>query len=194
MVSQASTGAEAIQQFREHRPDITLMDLRLPGLSGIDALIAIRAEFPNARILILTTFDGDVEVHRALQAGACGYLLKTAPPGEVIDAIRQVHAGNKRVQTALLEQIAEHIGEDELSARETEVLKLIVAGHRNRDIGERLFISEETVKVHLKHIKENLGAKDRTHAVVLAERRGIIRVDSDPFLKAPAASNPDAGR
>jgi DNA-binding NarL/FixJ family response regulator len=184
-VSQASNGPEAIRQYRDHRPDITLMDLRMPGLSGIDAMMAIRSEFPDARIIILTTFDGDVEVHRALRAGACGYLLKSTPPSELVEAIRQVHAGNKRVQPELATQVAEHMGEDGLSAREIEVLEQVVAGHRNREIGKRLFISEETVKVHLKHIMEKLGAKDRTHAAAIANRRGIVRFDSDVSGKAP---------
>ena len=185
LVAEASNGHEAIQGFREHRPDITLMDLRLPGLSGIDAMIAIRSEFPDARIVILTTFDGDVEVQRALRAGACGYLLKSTPPNELVEAIRQVYAGNKRVQPELAMQVAEHMGEDGLSAREIEVLEQVVAGQRNREIGKRLFISEETVKIHLKHIMEKLGAKDRTHAAAIANRRGIVRFDSDVSQKAP---------
>jgi DNA-binding NarL/FixJ family response regulator len=151
------------------------MDLRLPGQSGIDAMMAIRADFTNARIIILTTFDGDVEVQRALEAGACGYFLKSMPPNELVEAIRQVHAGNKRVQTELAAQLAEHMGEEGLTARETQVLEQMVAGHRNREIGKRLFISEETVKVHLKHIMEKLAARDRTHAVAIADRRGIVR-------------------
>ena len=179
LVSQASSGPEAIQHYRQHRPDITLMEIRLPGMNGIEALMAIRAEFPKARVVILSAFDGDVEVTRALQAGACGYFLKTTPPDELVDAIRQVHAGKKKVQTALLKQMAEHMGENGLSARESEVLQLVAAGHRNRDIGKLLFISEETVKAHLRHIMEKLGARDRTHAVVLADRRGIVRLDSD---------------
>jgi len=193
VISQASSGPEAIQQFREHRPDITLMDLRLPGMSGIDALIAIRAEFPDARVVVLTTFGGDVEVQRALQAGACGYFLKSAPPNELVEAIRQIHAGKKRVQTDLAAQLAEHMGEDALSAREIEVLEQVVAGRRNREIGEKLFISEETVKVHLKHIMEKLGARDRTHAVAIAERRGIIRLDSDASPKGSSASKRASG-
>jgi DNA-binding NarL/FixJ family response regulator len=193
VISQASSGPEAIQQFREHRPDITLMDLRLPGMSGIDALIAIRAEFAGARVVVLTTFGGDVEVQRALQAGACGYFLKSASPNELLEAIRQIHAGKKRVQTDLAAQLAEHMGEDALSAREIEVLEQVVAGLRNREIGGRLFISEETVKVHLKHIMEKLGARDRTHAVAIAERRGIIRLDSDSSPKESAASKRASG-
>lgn len=186
LVSEASSGPEAIQYYRQHRPDVTLMEIRLPGMNGIEALIAIRAEFPKARVVILTTFDGDVDVQRALQAGACGYFLKTTPPDELLEAIRQVHAGNKRIQTHLIEQIAEHMGDEQLTAREVEVLEEVVTGHGNREIGQRLFISEDTVKVHMKHILEKLGAKGRTHAVVLAERRGIIRLDSDGEPEATA--------
>ena len=175
LVSQASTGTEAIQQYREHRPDVTLMDLRLPDLSGIDAMIAIRAQFAEARIIMLTTFEGDVEIQRALEAGARGYLLKNMPPSELVDVIRQVHAGKKRIPPEVASHLAEHMGEEELTNREVEVVREVVAGHRNREIGERLFISEETVKVHLKHIMEKLGAKDRTQAVAVAVRRGIIQ-------------------
>lgn len=175
LVSQASTGTEAIQQYREHRPDVTLMDLRLPDLSGIDAMIAIRAQFAEARIIMLTTFEGDVEIQRALEAGARGYLLKNMPPSDLVDVIRQVHAGKKRIPPEVASHLAEHMGEEELTNREVEVLREVVAGHRNREIGERLFISEETVKVHLKHIMEKLGAKDRTQAVAVAVRRGIIQ-------------------
>jgi DNA-binding NarL/FixJ family response regulator len=192
-VAQASSGPEAIRQYRDHRPDITLMDLRMPGLCGIDTMMAIRSEFPDARIVILTTFEGDVEVQRALRAGACGYLLKSTPPNELVEAIRQVYAGNKRVQPELATQMAEHMGEDGLSAREIEVLEQVVAGHRNREIGKRLFISEDTVKLHLKHIMEKLGAKDRTHAAAIANRRGIVRFDSDVSQKAAAASNRASG-
>lgn len=176
MVSQASNGAEAIQMHRQHRPDVTLMDLRLPGLSGIDTMLAIRAEFPDARVIILTTFEGDVEIQRALQAGARGYLLKSTPPGELVEAIREVHAGKKRVAPEIAAQIAEHMGSERLSAREIEVLREVVHGNRNRGIAERLFISEETVKVHLKHIIDKLGANDRTQAIAIAVRRGIIHL------------------
>jgi len=176
MVSQASDGTEAIQKFRELRPDVTLMDLRMPGLSGIDAMIAIRSEFADARIIMLTTFEGDVEIQRALEAGARGYLLKNMPPNELVDVIRHVHAGKKRVPAEVAAQLAEHMGGENLTNREREVLQEVVAGHRNRDIGARLFISEETVKVHLKHIMEKLGARDRTQAVSIAVRRGIIRL------------------
>jgi DNA-binding NarL/FixJ family response regulator len=175
LVSQASSGAEAIQQYREHRPDITLMDLRLPDLSGIDALLAIRAEFPNARIIMLTTFEGDVEIQRALEAGARGYLLKNMPPAELVEAIRHVHAGKKRVPPSVAAQLAEHMGDEDLTAREIDVLRLLGGGNRNRDIADLLFISEETVKVHIKHIMDKLGAKDRTQAIAIAVRRGIIQ-------------------
>jgi DNA-binding NarL/FixJ family response regulator len=176
LVSQASTVQEAIQQYREHRPDITLMETQLADLGGIEALIAIRAEFPAARIIFLTSSDGDVDVLRALKAGASGYLLKNTPPTELLREIRKVHSGQKVVQAELAAKLAEHMGEDTLSAREVEVLALVAAGNRNRDIGEQLFISEETVKVHLRHIREKLGAKDRTEAIAIAVRRGIIRL------------------
>ncbi|HWZ29917.1 MAG TPA: response regulator transcription factor [Bryobacteraceae bacterium] len=176
LVSQASTAQEAIQQYREHRPDIALMETRLPDLSGIEALIAIRAEFPAARIMVLTTCDGDVDVQRALKAGASGYLLKNTPPSELLQEIRKVHSGQKVVQAELVAKLAEHMGEDPLSAREVEVLALVAAGNRNRDIGEQLYIAEETVKVHLRHILEKVGAKDRTEAIAIALRRGIIRL------------------
>jgi len=176
LVSQASSGTDAIQQYRTHQPDVTLMDLRLPDLSGIDAMIAIRAEFHEARIIMLTTFEGDVEIQRALAAGARGYLLKNMPPRELADVIRQVHAGKKRIPPEVAAQLAEHMGDEELTAREVEVLQQVAGGNRNRDIAELLFISEETVKVHLKHIMDKLGAKDRTQAIAIAVRRGIIRL------------------
>jgi DNA-binding NarL/FixJ family response regulator len=176
LVSQASTVQEAIQQYRQHQPDITLMETRLPDLGGIEALIAIRAEFPAARIMILTASDGDVDVKRALKAGASGYLLKSTPPSVLLREIRKVHSGQKVIQAELAAKLAEHIGEDTLSAREVEVLALVAAGNRNRAIGEQLRISEETVKVHLRHICDKLGAKDRTQAIAIAVRRGIIRL------------------
>ncbi|PWU07857.1 MAG: DNA-binding response regulator [Terriglobia bacterium] len=176
LISQASSGTEAIQRYREHQPDVTLMDLRLPDLSGIDAMIAIRTEFPEARIIMLTTFEGDVEIHRALQAGARAYLLKNMPPSEIVDVIRQVRAGKKRVPPEIAAQLAEHMGDDELTAREVEVLRKVAGGNRNRDIADLLFISEETVKVHVKHIMDKLGAKDRTQAIAIAVRRGIIEL------------------
>ncbi len=175
LIAHASSGIDAVRLYRQHRPDITLMDVRLPGLSGIDATIEICAEFPDARIIMLTTFDGDVEVQRALKAGARGYFLKSLPPDELIKAIRDVHVGKKRIQTELAARMAEHMGEDRVTAREIQVLECVAAGRRNREIGERLFISEETVKVHLKRIMLKLGARDRTHAVTIANRRGVVR-------------------
>jgi DNA-binding NarL/FixJ family response regulator len=174
LVAEAANGAEAIAQFRRLRPDVTLMDLRLPDISGIDALIAIRSEFPEARVVMLTTFEGDAEIQRALRAGARGYLLKSMTPGELTVGIREVNAGGKRIPAAVAAQIAEHIGEELLTAREIEVLDEIAGGNRNRDIAERLCITEETVKVHVKHLIEKLGAKHRTEAVAIAVRRGII--------------------
>jgi DNA-binding NarL/FixJ family response regulator len=176
MVAQASTGREAIPLFREHRPDVTLMDLRLPDISGIDALSAIRAEFPDARIVVLTTFEGDVEIHRALAAGARAYVLKNMPPRELTEVIRQVHAGKKRIPSEIAARLAEHYTEDALTPREVDVLQHVAGGNRNRDIAGRLSISEETVKVHIKHIMEKLGAQDRTEAVTIAVRRGIIQL------------------
>jgi DNA-binding NarL/FixJ family response regulator len=176
LVADAASGSEALQKFREHRPDITLMDLRLPDTSGIDVMIAIRAEFAEARIIMLTTFEGDVEIHRALEAGARGYLLKNMPPRELVEVIRQVHLGKKRVPAEVASHLAEHLSDEALTAREIDVLRHIASGNRNRDIGERLFISEETVKVHVKHIMEKLGATDRTQAVAIAVRRGIIQL------------------
>ena len=176
LVAEAGNGREALRQFREHRPDVTLLDLRLPDMSGIDALIAIRSEFPGARVLIFTTFEGDAEIQRALEAGARGYLLKTMPPADLIDAIRQVHAGKKRIPPEIAAQLAEHASDEDLTGRELEVLREVAGGSRNHEIASRLFISEETVKVHVKHIMEKLGANDRTQAVAVAIRRGIIQL------------------
>jgi DNA-binding NarL/FixJ family response regulator len=176
LVSQASTLQEAIQQYREHRPDIMLMETLLPDLGGMEALIAIRAEFPAARIVVLTTCDGDVDVQRALKAGASGYLLKDTPPSELLEQIRKVHSGQKVVQAELAAKLAEHVGAGTLSAREVEVLALVAAGNRDRYIGEQLGIAEETVKKHLRHIREKVGAKDRMEAIAIAVRRGIIRL------------------
>lgn len=176
LVGEASSGREAIQMFRELRPDITLMDLRLTDMSGIDAMIAIRAEFPEARIIMLTTFEGDVEVQRALQAGARSYLLKSMPPKDLTETIRQVHVGKKHIPPQIASHLAEHLGDEALSTREIEVLRHVAGGNRNREIAELLFISEETVKVHIKHIMEKLGASDRTQAVSIAVRRGIMQL------------------
>jgi DNA-binding NarL/FixJ family response regulator len=176
LVAQASNAQEGIQQFRKHRPDVTLMDLRLPDKSGIDAMIDVRSEFPEARIIMLTTFEGDVEIQRALEAGARGYMLKSMPPKDLVEVIRQVHAGKKRIPPQLAAQLAEHLSDEDLTAREIEVLSQIAGGNRNRDIAEKLFITEETVKVHIKHIMEKLGASDRTQAVAIGLRRGIIEL------------------
>jgi DNA-binding NarL/FixJ family response regulator len=176
LVSQASSGTEAIQQYRQFRPDVTLMDLRLPDLSGIDAMIAIREQFPDARIVMLTTFEGDVEVHRALVAGARGYLLKNMPPSEIVQVIRQVHAGKKSVPAEVAATLAEHMSDETLTPREIDVLRQVAGGNRNKDIADLLFISEETVKVHIKHVMEKLGARDRTQAITIAVRRGIIQL------------------
>jgi DNA-binding NarL/FixJ family response regulator len=176
LVAEAGNGGEALQQFRKYHPDVTLMDLRLPDISGIDALIAIRAEFDEAKVVMLTTYEGDVEIQRSLEAGARGYLLKSMPPKEMVEAIRQVHQGKKRIPAELAAQLAEHLGDEALTPREIEVLERIAGGNRNRDIAEQLFISEETVKVHIKHLMEKLGAADRTQAVAIAVRRGIIQL------------------
>jgi DNA-binding NarL/FixJ family response regulator len=176
MIAQASNGHDAIQQFRDHRPDVTLMDLRLPDISGIDAIIAIRNEFSDARIVVLTTFEGDVEIQRALAAGARGYILKTMPPRDLAGVVRQVHAGKKRIPSEVASRLAEHVGDEPLTDREKDVLEHVAGGNRNREIAELLFISEDTVKVHVKHIMEKLGASDRTDAVAIAVRRGIIQL------------------
>jgi len=176
LVGEASNGREAIQNFRDHQPHVTLMDLRLPDMSGIDTMIAIRNEFPDARIIMLTTFEGDVEIQRSLAAGARGYMLKSMPPKELVEVIRLVHAGKKRIPPEIASQLAEHFSDESLTTREVEVLEQIASGNRNRDIAEHLFISEDTVKVHVKHIMEKLGASDRTQAVAIGIRRGIIQL------------------
>lgn len=176
VVAQAASGAEAIRQFREHRPDVTLLDLRLPDISGIDVLIAIRAEFCDAKVLVFTTATGDVEIQRALKAGARGYILKSMSPPEMTEAIRQVYHGKKYVPPEVASQIAEHMGEPELTSRELEVLRHLAGGNRNRDIGDLLFVSEETIKAHVKNIMEKLGASDRTEAIAIAVRRGIMQL------------------
>jgi DNA-binding NarL/FixJ family response regulator len=176
LVAEAANGREAIQRFRETKPDVTLMDLRLPDMSGIEAMTAIRSEFPDARIIILTTFAGDVEIQRALTQGARAYVLKSMPPKELVEVIRQVHAGKKRIPPEIAAHLAEHYSDEALTAREIEVLKQVAGGNRNRDIANKLFITEETVKVHIKHIMEKLGATDRTQAVAIGVRRGIIQL------------------
>jgi DNA-binding NarL/FixJ family response regulator len=176
LVATAATGRAAIEEFRKHQPDVTLMDLRLPDMSGISAVASIRTAFPDARIVMLTTFEGDVEIQRALAAGVRGYLLKSAPLEEIVKAIRKVHSGRKHLPSEVAEHLAEHFGSDSLTKREVEVLKRIAEGDRNRDIAERLSISEETVKVHIKRIMYKLGAKDRTQAVAIGIRRGVIHI------------------
>ena len=176
LVAEASNGSDAIRKFGEYKPDVTLMDLRLPDMSGVESLIAIRKESPEARIVMLTTFEGDVEAQRALEAGARAYLLKSMPPDDLVEVIRQVHAGKKKIPSEIAARLAEHLSDESLTDREVEVLKQVAGGNRNRDIAERLFISEETVKVHIKHIMEKLGANDRTQAVAIAVRRGIIHL------------------
>jgi DNA-binding NarL/FixJ family response regulator len=172
----APNGKEGIKAFRALRPDVTLMDLRLPDLSGLDVMIAIRSEFPEAHVIVLTTFEGDVEVQRALKAGARGFMLKSMPPQQMVEAIRHVHAGKKWVPPEIAAGLAEHLGDEVLSPREMDVLQQIAAGNRNRDIAAKLFIAEETVKVHIKHIMEKLHANDRTQSVTIAARRGIIQL------------------
>ena len=174
LVAHASSGQEAIRRYREHMPDVTLMDLSLPDMSGIEAMIAIRKEFPKAGIVVFTTIEGDVEIRRAFAAGARSYMLKSTLPNDLAETIRQVYAGKKSVPPEVAVRIAEHLDEDPLTEREVEVLKLAMTGNRNRDIADRLFISEETVKAHMKHILDKLGASDRTQAVTIAAKRGII--------------------
>jgi DNA-binding NarL/FixJ family response regulator len=176
MVAEAASGRDALALFRDHRPDVTLMDLRLPDMSGIEATIAIRAEFHDARIIVLTTFEGDAEIQRALQAGAMGYMLKSMPPRELVAGIRQVHAGRKCLPPQVLSSLAQHLGEEPLTPREIDVLRSLAGGGGNREIAQALFISEETVKVHVRHILEKLGAADRTEAVTIALRRGVIEL------------------
>jgi DNA-binding NarL/FixJ family response regulator len=176
IVAEAATGREAVEKFKQHRPDITLMDLQMPDMSGINAMIAIRNEFPNARIIVLTTYAGDVQVMRALKAGARGYILKGRVHKELLETIRAVHAGQKRLPPEVAAVVAEHAGEDELSARELDVLRLIAAGNANKEIAAQLSITEETVKSHVTRILSKLGANDRTHAVTIALKRGIIDI------------------
>jgi len=176
LVAQASNGREAIEQFRSHRPDVTLMDLQMPEMSGIDALIAISSEFPGARFIVLTTYAGDVLAHRALKAGAQAYLLKSLVRKDLLDTIRAVHAGKKRISPEVAAQLADHVADDTLTAREIEVLRLIAAGDANKLIADQLSITEDTVKSHVGKILSKLGANDRTHAVTIGLKRGIIEL------------------
>jgi DNA-binding NarL/FixJ family response regulator len=174
IVGQASNGREAIERFREQRPDVTLMDLRMPDMNGIDAIAAIRAEFPNARIIVLTTYAGDAQAAAALKAGASGYLLKNLVRKELIETIRAVHSGKRRVPPEIASGIAEHVADDALTEREVQVLGRVAAGKSNKLIAVELAISEETVKTHMKSILPKLDASDRTHAVMIALKRGIL--------------------
>jgi len=174
VVAETTNGREAIEQFRKHRPDITLMDLQMPGMSGIDAITAICAEFPGARIIVLTTYSGDVQVVRALRAGARGYLLKSLLRNDLLDTIRAVHAGQKRIPPEIGAEIAEYAARDSLTAREIDVLRLIGGGNANKEIAAQLSVTEDTVKGHVKNILAKLGANDRTHALAIALKRGII--------------------
>src|ERR1700729_127907 len=176
LVGEASNGRDAIQQFREHRPDIALMDLQMPEMNGIDAIIAIRGEFPEARIIVLTTYTGDVQVLRALKAGARAYLLKNLLHKELLETIRSVHAGRKAVSPEISCQIAEHATDDALTPAEISVLRLIAEGNANKQIADRLSITEETVKSRVKNILSKLGANDRTHAATIGLKRGIIEL------------------
>ena len=176
LVAQAASAAEAIAGYRAHRPDVTLMDVRLQGSNGTDALIAIREEFPHARIIMLTTSDSDGEIHRALRAGASAYLLKSTPKSELVNVIRSVHEGRRHVPPEVAARLAEHLGDDDLTPRELEVLRLIRDGNRNKEIAGQLAISETTVNFHIKNLVDKLGANDRTHAVTIAVRRGLLPI------------------
>lgn len=176
VVAEASDGAQAIDLYRRHQPDITLMDLRLPNINGVDAISQIRREFPAARIVVLTTFDGDEDIYRALQAGARGYLLKGMSSEELLEAIHAVHAGKTRIPTLVAERLAGRMGTTELTTRETEVLRQIVAGRSNKEIAAALFISEATVKTHINSLLSKLGVSDRTQAATTALQRGIVHL------------------
>ncbi len=174
VIAEATNGREALEKFRLHHPDVTLMDLQMPEIGGIDAILAIRNEFPKARIVVLTTYRGDVNAVRAIKAGAVGYLLKDKIGNELPATIRAVHAGHRSIPPEIAVEIAAHVAEDDLSSREVEVLRHVASGLANKEIADRLNLSEDTVKSHMRHIMEKLGARDRTHAVTIAVRRGII--------------------
>jgi DNA-binding NarL/FixJ family response regulator len=176
LVGQASNAVDAVAEFRRHRPDITLMDVRLPGTDGTDALIAIRGEFPQARIIMLTTSDGDGDIRRAMRAGASGYILKSMHMDELLSVIRSVHAGRRHISPEVAARLAEHLGDDDLTARELDVLRLIRDGRRNKQIADQLAISENTVNFHIKNLVDKLQANDRTHAVTIALRRGLLQI------------------
>jgi DNA-binding NarL/FixJ family response regulator len=176
LVAEASNGREGIEQFRTHHPDVTLMDVQMPEVNGIDAIVKIREEFPDARIIVLTTYTGDAQAARAFKAGACGYLLKSMVRKELIDTIRTVHAGKKRIPPEIAIEMAQHHSDDALTQREIEVLREVAAGNANKMVAQLLNISEETVKAHMRSILSKLGANDRTHAVTIAVKRGIIEI------------------
>jgi DNA-binding NarL/FixJ family response regulator len=176
LVAQAANAVEAVTEFRHHRPDVTLMDLSLPGTNGTDTLISIRGEFPQARIIMLTTSDSDGEIQRALRAGAAAYILKSMPKNELLAVIRSVHLGGRHVPPEVAARLAEHFGEEDLTARELDVLRLIRDGYRNKQIADNLAIAETTVNFHIKNLVDKLGANDRTHAVTIAVRRGLLRI------------------
>ncbi|HET6975312.1 MAG TPA: response regulator transcription factor [Pyrinomonadaceae bacterium] len=176
LVAEASNGREAIELFRANRPDITLMDVQMPEVNGIDAILKIREEFPDARIIVLTTYSGDAQAARAVKAGASGYLLKNMVRKELIDTIRTVHGGKKRIPAEIAVEIAEHHSDDALTDREIEVLRAVADGNANKTVAQLLHVSEETVKAHMKNILSKLGANDRTHAVTIAVKRGIIEI------------------
>ena len=176
VMAEASTGREAIDEFRRHQPDITLMDVQMPDMNGIEAIIAIRGEFPEARIIVLSTYSGDVQVVRALKAGARAYLLKGEVNKELLATIRAVHSGQKRIPQEIASELAEHTGEDELSEREIQVLGLVAAGNANKEIAAQLELAEDTVKRHVTNILSKLRANDRTHAVTIGLKRGIIQL------------------
>jgi DNA-binding NarL/FixJ family response regulator len=176
LIAEASTGRQALEQFRKHRPDITLMDLQMPEMSGIDAMSAIRAEFPDARIIVLTTHAADVQISRALRAGARAFLLKGSLRKELLDTIRAVHAGQKHVSSEVATEIAEHATDDVLTPREVDVLRLVAQGNANKTIAAELSVTEETVKSHVRSILSKLGANDRTHAVAIGVKRGVIEL------------------
>jgi DNA-binding NarL/FixJ family response regulator len=193
VVAEAADGVQALTLFRQHRPDVTLMDLRMPGSGGVETIIAIRKEFPEARIIVLTTFDGDEDIFRAIQAGARGYLLKGMNADELIDAIQTVHRGKSRIPAVVAERLAERLSGNALTERETEVLKTIVAGKSNKEIAAALFISEATVKTHINNLLSKLGVADRTQAATMALHRGIVHLDEqsrDPALNRAARENP----
>ncbi len=174
LVAEATNGQEAIDLFRVHRPDVTLMDLQMPGMNGIDAIVAIRRDFPNARFIVLTTYQGDVQALRALKAGASGYLLKNMLRKELLDTIRSVHAGKRRIPPEIAAELADHVTDDTLTDREIEVLRRVATGTSNKIIASQLTVSEATVKGHMKSILSKLGANDRTHAVTIAMKRGFL--------------------